>query len=72
MRNDDGGAAPTRKGTNWVVHGSEAVALGDGDRSDCSSRNVCGNASSSSLLEQPVGALALNSVTGSHRLEKGQ
>jgi hypothetical protein len=73
VRNDDGGAAPTRNGTNWVVQGWEAAALGDVDTNDYLSMNACGNeSSSSSAAELLVGAREVNWETGSHRLGKVQ
>jgi hypothetical protein len=70
VKNDDGGAAPTRKGTNWVVRGWAAEALGGGDRNDCSSRSVCGNGFWSSSVELSVGAHVVSWQTGNHIQEK--
>lgn len=70
MKNDDGGVVPTRNGTNWVGRGWEAVALGDRDRNDCSSRSACGNGSWSSSVELPVGARVASWRTGSRTPEK--
>ena len=68
--NDDGGVAPTRKGTNWVAQSLAAVGPEGGDGNDYSSTSVCGNATWSSSAEQVVGAHELKHEMGSHRLEK--
>ena len=72
VKNDDGGAVPTRNCTNWVVQGWADVVLDGGDGNDCSSTSVCENVSWSPSAELLVGVLAENWQKGSHTLGEVQ
>jgi len=72
VKNDDGGAAPTRNCTNWVVQGWVDVTLEGGDGNDYSSTSVCENVSWSPSAELLVGVLAVNWQKGSHTMGEVQ
>ena len=72
VKNDDGGAAPTRNCTNWVAQGWVDVTLEGGDGNDYSSMSVCENVSWNPSVELLVRVLAVNWQKGSHTLGKVQ